>query len=212
VQRIAIEKINKYFDICISFLKHFLFSDYTAVSKYEAYITNTKSFKQKETLATTNLVATVITSLTLMFTELIIKYFYKMNRAVQKPKIQNTIKFKTLNLAYGFGLLGSALLHLILIQFENKDTYIAQYTVSILFNTILGSFIYANEGMLNYLKRKQKTWQDGRKLNSRTNQASRESQREIGPWMRGGSGGRDIETNHSIRPVSDNVYVIDISD
>ena len=93
----------------------------------------------------------------------------------------------------------------------SPETYIAQYTVSIVFNAILGSFIYANDDTLTYLKRKQKNWQDERKLNNRIKQESCEHQMEIGPWMRG-SGRRDIETNHSFRPVSNNVFVIDISD
>ena len=127
----------------------------------------------------------------------------------QKPKIQNTIKFKTLNLAYGFGLLGSAIVHLILVNIS-PNTYIAQYTASIVFNTILGSFIYANDDTLTYLKRKQKNWLDGRKLNNRIKQESCEKQRAIGPWMRG-SERRDIETNHSFRQASNNVFVIDRS-
>ena len=73
---------------------------------------------------------------------------------IHKPKIQNTIKFKTLNLAFGFGLLCSALLHLTLMQFESKDTYIVHYSVSIVFNTMLGSFIYANEDTLTFMKLK----------------------------------------------------------
>ena len=93
----------------------------------------------------------------------------------------------------------------------SPNTYIAQYTVSIVFNAILGSFIYANDDTLIYLKRKKKTWQDGRKINNRIKQESCENQMEIGPWMRG-SGRRDIETNHSLRPVSNTVFVIDLSD
>ena len=87
---------------------------------------------------------------------------------------------------------------------------IAHYTVSILFNAMLGSFFLANDDTLTYLKWKQKSWQEGRKLNSRTEQAKFENQREIGPWMMRGSGRRDIETNLCPIPVSDNLSVIDI--
>ena len=82
--------------------------------------------------------------------------------------------------------------------------------MSIVSNAILGSFIYANDDTLTYLKRKQKNWQDERNLNSRIKQESCEHPMEIGPWMRG-SGKRDIETNHSL-PVSNPVFVIDISE
>ena len=84
---------------------------------------------------------------------LIHQLFFKINKKVQKPKIQNTIKFKTLNLAYGFGLLSSALLHLILIHLS-PDTFIAKYTAFFVFNTMLWSFIYANDDTLTFLKRK----------------------------------------------------------
>ena len=161
-------------------------------------------------LVTTILVAMVIISITLLLTDLFINCFFKFKRNVQKPKIQNTIKFKTLNLAYGFGLMGSALLHIILMNISPK-TYIAQYTVSIVFNAILGSFIYANDDTLTYLKRKQKNWQDERKLNNRIKQESYENQMEIGPWM-SGSGRRDIKTNQTLRPHGNTVFVIDISD
>ena len=196
--------LQRYMNIC--FIKNVLFAAYEVVSYYEAFITNKKANKSNPILVTTM----VIISITLLLTDLFINCFFKIKRNVQKPKIQNTIKFKTLNLAYGFGLLGSALLHLILMNIS-PNTYIAQYTVSIVFNAILGSFIYANDDTLTYLKRKKKTWQDGRKINNRIKQESCENQMEIGPWMRG-SGRRDIETNHSLRPVSNIVYVIDISD
>ena len=77
---------------------------------------------------------------------------------------------------------------------------------------MLGYFIYANDDTLTYLKRKQKTWQEGRKLNSLTEEANYENQQKIGQWMMRGFGRRDIGTNHSQRPVSDDVSVIDISD
>jgi hypothetical protein len=178
------------------------------VSNYEAFITNKKSNKSSPILGTTILVAMVLISLTILLTNLFINCFFKIKRNGQKPKIQNTIQFKTLNLAYGFVLLGSALLHLILMHLS-PDTYIAQYTVSIVFNTILGFFIYDNDDTLTYLKRKKKTWQEGRKLSNRIKVESCETHREIGPWMRG-SGRRDIETNPSFRPVSNNVFFIDI--
>ena len=180
------------------------------MSNYEAFITNKKSNKLNPILVTTILVAMVIISITILLTSLFINCFFKIKRNGQKPKIQNTIQFKTLNLAYGFGLLGSALLHLILMHIS-PDTFIGQYTVSIVFNAILGFFIYANDDTLTYLKRKQKTWQDGRILNNRIKVESYETQREIGPWMRG-SGRRDIKTIPSFRPVTNIVYVIDISD
>ena len=202
-------KIDKSINVCC--IQNVLFSAYEVVSNYEAFITNKKSNKSNPILGTTILVAMVLISLTILLTNLFINCFFKIKRNGQKPKIQNTIQFKTLNLAYGFGLLGSALLHLILMHLS-PDTFIGQYTVSIVFNTILGFFIYANDDTLTYLKRKQKTWQEWRKLNSRTEEANYENQQEIGPWMMRGSGRRDIETNHSPRPVSDDVSVIDISD
>ena len=193
--------LHRYINIC--FIKNMLFAAYEVVSNYEAFITNKKANKSNPILVTTM----VIISITLLLTDLFINCFFKIKRNVQKPKIQNTIKFKTLNLAYGFGLLGSVLLHLILMNIS-PNTYIAQYTVSIVFNAILGSFIYANDDTLTYLKRKQKNWQDGRNLNK---QASCENQREFGPWMRE-SGRRHIETNDSFIPVSNTVFVIDINE
>ena len=133
-----------------------LFAAHEVVYNYKAFITNKKANKSNPILVTTILVAMVIISITLLLTDLFINCFFKFKRNVQKPKIQNTIKFKTLNLAYGFGLMGSALLHIILMNIS-PNTYIAQYTVSIVFNAILGSFIYANDDTLTYLKRKQKT-------------------------------------------------------
>ena len=188
-----------------------LFAAHEVVYNYKAFITNKKANKSNPILVTTM----VIISITLLLTDLFINCFFKIKRNVQKPKIQNTIKFKTLNLAYGFGLLGSALLHLIVMNIS-PNTYIAQYTVSVVFNaivlnTILGSFIYANDNALTYLKRKQKNWQDERKLNNRIKQESYENQMEIGPWM-SGSGRRDIKTNQTLRPHGNTVFVIDISD
>ena len=153
----------------ICFIKNVLFAAYEVVSYYEAFITNKKANKSNPILVTTILVAMVIISITLLLTDLFINCFFKIKRNVQKPKIQNTIKFKTLNLAYGFGLLSFALLHIILMLLS-PGTYITQYTTSIVFNTTLGSFIYANDDTLTYLKRKQKNWQDERNLNSRIKQ------------------------------------------
>ena len=171
-----------------------------------------KSFKWNKTLATTSLIALVITSVSLLLTDYLINLFFKIKKKKDKPKIQNTIKFKTLNLAFGFGLLCSALLHLTIMQFESKDTYIVHYNVSIVSNTMLGSFIYANEDTLTYMKLKKKAWHVQQKMNRRTERGSCENPRAIGPWMRGSEAiNIDMERNPSFRPGSGSVFVIDIS-
>ena len=98
-------------------------------------------------------------------------------------------------------------------QFEIKDTYIVHYSVSIVFNTMLGSFIYANEDTLTYMKLKKKAWHDQQKLNRRTVPGSCENPRVIGPWMSGAEATYiDRERNPSFRPGSGSVFVVDISD
>ena len=117
-------------------------------SKYEAYVTNTKTYKWNKVLPLIALLFLVMTSFFMLLTDLSIRIFFKIKN-IQKPKIENTIRFKTLNLAYGFGLLFAALLHLAVLQLKSKDTYIIHYTISIIFNPMLGSFIYLNDDILN---------------------------------------------------------------
>ena len=87
-------KFENSFNIC--FLQNILFAAYEVVSNYEAFISNKKANKSNPILVTTILIAMVIISLTLLLTDLFINCFFKIKRNVQKPKIQNTIKFKTL--------------------------------------------------------------------------------------------------------------------
>ena len=109
--------------------------------------------------------------------------------------------------------MGSALFNLILLIVLSKP-WVDHYTVSLVFNPILGSFIYSNEDTLAYLKRKKQNWQNGRKLNNRVAPESGGNQMEMGPWMRG-SGTRNAETNFELfelRPVSNAVSIINIGD
>ena len=138
------------------------FSAEVADSNYEAFLTNKKTFKGNKTIATTFPISMVITSFSLLLTDLIIKYFVKPSKKAHKPTIQNTLKCKTLNLPYGFGLLGLTLLHLIIVHFESKEC-IVQYTISIVFNTMHGSFIVANKDTLTYLSLNKEAWHDQRK-------------------------------------------------
>ena len=78
---------------------------------------------------------------------------------------------------------------------------------------MLGSFIYANEDTLTYLKLKKKAWQDQQKINRRTEAESCENPRGIGPWMRGSEATNIYrERDPSFLPSRGSVFVIDISD
>jgi hypothetical protein len=157
------------------------------------------------------LIALVITSGFLLLTDFIIQICFKIRKKTQKPKILNTINFKTLNLAYGFSLLGTAMLHLIAIQFKAKDTYIVHYTVSIVGNMMLGSFLFTNEDTKKYVKYKVKMWRDQKKQIQETKSGNNSNNREVGPWM-SGSTQKEITVPRSVsyRSGSERVFVIDI--
>ena len=162
------------------------------------------------------LISMLVTSISILLTDSIIKIFFKI-KSIQKPRIQNTIRFKTLNLAYGFGLLGTSVLHLIVLEFDSKDTYIVHYTVSLVVNSILFSFIYANQDTLTYLKMKRNMLLNQRNLNYRTEMNSFEQQREVGPWMKSSNRNRmNADRNRRCNLISpgwrDQIYVIDIEE
>ena len=180
-----------------------MFSEFLS-SKFEAYVTNTNTYKWNLNLPLIGLTAQFLTSIFILLTALVIKIFFKINKQKHKPKIQNTIKFRTLNLAYGFGLLGVTILHLTLMMSKDKDTYIVHYTVSIVFNSMLGSFLLTNGDALDYLKQKLKSWIGQQKLKQKT---------EVGPWMNGSVRRTIVPKIQVYRPDGENpVFMIDIED
>ena len=183
-------------------------------SKYEAYVTNTKTYKWNKILPLIALVFLVVTSSFMLLTDLIIKIFFKIKH-IPKPKIENTIKFKTLNLAYGFGLLCAALLHIAVLQLKSKDTYFIHYTISIIFNPMLGSFIYFNDDILKYLKMKMFSLKQRLTFNNNNNNNMRrlETSRGVGEWMNceGRNKNRTYsDKNQQNKTRRDPIFVIDI--
>ena len=191
-----------FYQIFINYISEF-FS-----SKYEAYVTNTKSFKYNKNLPMICFVFQFLTSVSLLLTACIIKICFTFRKKKYKPKIKNTINFKTLNLAYGFGLLSTALLHLIVMQL---DTYMFHYTVAIVVNMMLGSFLYSNADARDYVKTKVQSWQDMRKLIKETKLEKKSYSTGVGPWMQPAVRNKRSVRDVSYRNGSDSVFVIDIN-
>ena len=147
-------------------------------------------------LTITLLVTLVITAVSLLLTEGTIYFCFKSRNKKHKLKIQNTIKFKTLNVTFGLGLIMAALFHLIKIHLDILDTYLAHFSTSIVLNSVLAAFIFANKDTLEFINRKMKVlrdqymfaqcmwWNTCLRLNqSEFNGVRLEPLDEIGPWM-----------------------------
>ena len=68
-------------------------------------------------------------------------------------------------------------------QLKGVDTYMLHYTVAVVVNIMLGSFIVSNEDALKYFKSKISSWQDQKKLNAEIKCGKKLEKGEFGPWM-----------------------------
>ena len=138
----------------------------------------------------------MFTAVSLFVTEGVINICFNVRSKKHKPKIQNTIKFKTLNVTFGMGLLAAASFHLVKIHFDILDTYVAYYSTSAVLNSVLAAFIFANKDAIVFIKRKVMVWKGQLKFGqcqkfkvslgldqSECSGSRIESLGEIGPWI-----------------------------
>ena len=72
------------------------------------------------------------------------------DKKLGKPRIKNTISFKSLNILYGIGLILASVVHLMLMQINSKDTFIVQYDITMAFNLMLLTFLVSNEDAIKF--------------------------------------------------------------
>ena len=179
-------------------------------------------------LSTVILVTLVVTAVSLLLTEGTIYFCFKFRKKKHKPKIQNTIKFKTLNVTFGLSILMAALLHLIKLHLDILDSYVGHFSTSIVINPVLAAFIFANDDTLEFMERKVKVlkeqhmffqcmwWNTRLRLNqTEFNRSRLEPLDEIGPWMMPKQSKKNIGRSsggqhQSRRPRRSSLFVIDI--
>ena len=87
----------------------------------------------------------------LITTAVNIRVFLKrQDRKLGKPRIKNTISFKSLNILYGIGLIVESIVHLILMQINSNDTFIVPYDITMAFNLMLLTFLVSNEDAIKF--------------------------------------------------------------
>ena len=91
----------------------------------------------------------VLNSVSLLTTDSMIRIFFKI-KSIQKPKVENMIRFKTLNITFSLGMLVLGLSRLVYFQIQSQDssTYIGHYTTSLVLNTTLFLFICMNQDII----------------------------------------------------------------
>ena len=90
-----------------------------------------------------------------MITSISIKMFFRMKTNQHtKPRNKNTISFKRLNILYRMGLIVPALMQVVLMRNESKDTYALHYTVSLVLNSMLLSLFLADKEAIGFFKHK----------------------------------------------------------
>ena len=180
----------------------------SSLSKYEAYLTDTPLYNWNQNLPHFGLASQILTAFFLMITAISIKIFFRLHVNKQgKPKIKNTISFKRLNIIYSLGLIFSALLHVFLMRNESKDAYVLHYSISIVLNTMLLSFILTDHEARAFFKLKFQSWKEERMFNLKMMNVFK-TKYKIGPIL-----GADLETGNEIKRsigiVNDEVFVID---
>ena len=131
------------------------------LSKYEAFLTNTTVYKWNQNLVYLGLAVQIINAVFMIITALSIKIFFRLRRKQHgKPKIKNTISFKRLNLVYSLGLICTAGLHASFMGNQNKDSYLAHITVTLVINIMLLTLILTDNEAREFFTLKLRNWME----------------------------------------------------
>ena len=100
-------------------------------------------------------------SVFLISTEISIKVSFKCLAKQQgNPRIMNTISFKSLNILYSIGFILLAILHMLLIQINSKDTFILHYDITLALNLMLLTLQVSNDDAMKFCFRKFSSWKE----------------------------------------------------
>ena len=131
------------------------------ISKYEAYLTETPLQDWNKNLPNLSIVCQIMISMFLISTEISIKVLFKCRAKQQgKPRIKNTISFKSLNILYSIGMILEAILHILLMQINSKDTFILNYDIPLVLNLMLLTFLVSNEDAMKFCFVKFSSWKE----------------------------------------------------
>ena len=134
------------------------------LSAFEADLTNLEVEDTNKILTMLSTWSLVITSIFMSATQAYIKYFFKMNRSIVKPKMKNVVSSKILLIMLG--------LFSILCSYGFLDTYFrsyinpaklshsSPYIMCLVGNLILMTYLGSNVEATTYWRLKIKSWKD----------------------------------------------------
>ena len=119
----------------------------------------------------------VITSIFMAATQAYIKYFFKMNRNIVKPKMKNVVSSKILLIILGlFSILGSyGVLDTHFRSYINPEklSHSSPYIVGLVGNLILITYFGSNVEATTYWRLKIKSWKDEYDMNKERKEVKR---------------------------------------
>ena len=142
----------------------------------------------------------------LISTEISIKVFFKCRAKQQgKPRIKNTISFKSLNILYSIGLILEAILHMLLMQINSKDTFIMHYDSTLALNLMLLTFLVSNEDAMKFCFVKLSSWKEKQMFRLKDFRWIR-NRNQVGQLQII----QHTRENIPLQPINRNLFVIDV--
>ena len=155
----------------------------------------------------------VVTSVFMAATQAYIKYFFKMNRSIVKPKMKNVVSSKILLIILGlFSILGSyGLLDTHFRSYINTEKlqHSSPYIMGLVGNAILMTYLGSNIEAMNYWRVKIKCLMDEYYLEKERKEIHKKMKRKVivSAWVLKHITG---VKNREVRRKEEDIYVIDI--
>jgi hypothetical protein len=134
------------------------------LSAFEADLTNLEVEDTNKILSMFSTWSLVVTSIFMAATQAYIKYFFKMNKSVVKPKMKNVVSSKILLIILGlFSILGAYGLldtHFRSYIDHEKLAHSSPYIMGIVGNLILVTYLGSNVEAITYWRLRIKSWKD----------------------------------------------------
>jgi hypothetical protein len=191
-----------------------LFSLEIQLSAFEADLTNLEVEDTNKILSMFSTWSLVITSIFMAATQAYIKYFFKMNRNIYKPKMKNVVSSKILLIILGlfsiFGSYGVLDTHFRSYINPEKLSHSSPYIMGLVGNLILITYLRSNVEATTYWKLKIKSWKDEYDLKKERKDIKREmTQVVFGNMVVKHIVGVNIKDSPRTRREQD-IYILDI--
>ena len=124
------------------------------LTKYEAYLMDaTASDERSLFLPLTSLLLQMIIVIVLAVSAFNINLSFKTNKN-GKPRIENTLKFKWLNIVYSFIVFLMTILHYFVMQVDSNESFIIQYDITTTLTLALLTILLSNEDSRKFWARR----------------------------------------------------------